>query len=80
MGHFMTPRKFFTCVAAALFAAFVPFSSAQEKPADSRDAGWQHSGSMFILTTPEGAGLPAGTSVEEFPVLVRLNKEWFDFS
>ena len=42
--------------------------------------GWKHSGSLYILTTPEGANLPATASEEGFPLLVRLNKEWFDFS
>lgn len=41
--------------------------------------GWKHSGSVFVLTTPEGADLPAGTSVENFPLLVRLHKDFFDF-
>ncbi|MEI7957079.1 MAG: DUF2341 domain-containing protein, partial [Verrucomicrobiota bacterium] len=42
--------------------------------------GWQHSGSIWILTTPEGANLPATATEENFPVLIRLNKEGFDFS
>ena len=42
--------------------------------------GWQHSGSIWILTTPEGANLPATATEENFPVLVRLNKDGFDFS
>jgi hypothetical protein len=41
--------------------------------------GWQHSGSMFILTTPEGANLPATAIEKDFPLLVRLNKDNFDF-
>jgi len=41
--------------------------------------GWKHSGSMAILTTPEGADLPATALAEGFPLLVRLNKEGFDF-
>ena len=41
---------------------------------------WQHSGSIWILTTPEGANLPATAAEEDFPVLVRLNKDGFDFS
>jgi hypothetical protein len=41
--------------------------------------GWQHSGSMFILTTPEGADLPASATEKDFPLLVRLNKDNFDF-
>ena len=43
-------------------------------------AGWQHSGSLYILTTPEGANLPATASEQGFPMLVRLDKDWFDFS
>ena len=42
--------------------------------------GWQHSGSLFVLTTPDGADLPATVSEENFPVLVRLNKDFFDFA
>lgn len=42
--------------------------------------GWQHSGSLYIITTPEGACLPATASVEGFPLLVRLHKDFFDFS
>ena len=41
---------------------------------------WMHSGSMFVLTTPEGADLPGSASVENFPLLVRLHKDFFDFS
>ncbi|KAB2640689.1 MAG: DUF2341 domain-containing protein, partial [Verrucomicrobia bacterium] len=48
--------------------------------ASAQYPGWQHAGSMYILTTPEGANLSA-TSVEEgFPLLVRLNRDGFDFS
>ena len=42
--------------------------------------GWKHSGVMTILTTPEGADLPATAVEEGFPLLVRLDKDWFDFS
>ncbi len=42
--------------------------------------GWQRSGSFFILTTPEGANLPASASEENFPLLVRLNKNNFNFT
>ena len=43
-------------------------------------ADWQHTGSMYILTTPEGADLPASAVVEDFPLLVRLNRDFFDFT
>jgi len=41
---------------------------------------WNHSGSIYILTTPEGANLPASSSVKEFPLLVRLHRDHFPFS
>jgi hypothetical protein len=49
-------------------------------PAPAQYAGWQHSGSIFLITTPEGANLPATASEENFPLLVRLNKDSFNFS
>jgi hypothetical protein len=47
--------------------------------ASAQYAGWQHSGSIYLLTTPEGANLPASVSEDGFPLLVRLDKEFFDF-
>jgi len=41
---------------------------------------WQHSGTIYIITTPEGADLPASASEQNFPLLVRLHKDFFDFS
>ena len=41
--------------------------------------GWQHAGSFYVLTTPEGANLPATATAENFPLLVRLDKDSFDF-
>lgn len=40
---------------------------------------WQHSGSIYLLTTPEGANLRASASVNDFPLLVRLHKDFFPF-
>ena len=57
----------------ALLALLLQTASAQYE-------GWQHSGSLWILTTPEGANLPATAAEEGFPLLVRLDKDWFDFS
>ena len=42
--------------------------------------GWSHSGSIFLLTTPEGASLPAAAVLEGFPALVRLHKDFFNFT
>ena len=48
--------------------------------ASAQYADWEHSGSIYILTTPEGADLPASASVKDFPVLVRLHRDHFRFS
>ena len=42
--------------------------------------GCQHSGTLYLLTTPESANLPATASEDNFPLLVRLDKDNFDFS
>jgi alpha-L-fucosidase len=59
--------------ASASLAGFTPQAFTQYP-------GWQHEGSLYILTTPEGAELPATASEENFPLLVRLKKEAFDFT
>ncbi|MEI8108201.1 MAG: DUF2341 domain-containing protein [Verrucomicrobiota bacterium] len=40
---------------------------------------WSHSAPLSIITTPDGANLPASASEENFPLLVRLNQPSFDF-
>jgi len=42
-------------------------------------ADWEHSGSIYIITTAEGADLPASVSEQDFPLLVRLHEDFFDF-
>jgi hypothetical protein len=41
---------------------------------------WAQSASMFILTTPDGANIPAGVTESHFPLLVRLNANNFNFA
>jgi len=69
-------------IIALLLAQLAGSGAAQEKPAEAfaQYQGWQHSGSLYILTTPEGANLPATASEDGFPLIVRLDKDWFDFS
>ena len=43
------------------------------------EPGWKHSGSVFLITTAEGANLPASAVVRDFPVLVTLRGDFFDF-
>ena len=64
-------RKLTIC--ASIYFAMLAAASAQYQ-------GWQHSGAFYILTTPEGANLPATASEANFPLLLRLTKDWFDFS
>lgn len=65
-------------VNAALCAISAGMAAAEDKAAGAYQ-GWAHSGSMFILTTPDGANLPASAAEINFPVLVRLNSDFFDF-
>ncbi|MCX6872708.1 MAG: DUF2341 domain-containing protein [Verrucomicrobia bacterium] len=62
----------------------LPPAKAAELPAGEMAAmkyqSWKHSGSMFLLTTPDGADLPATALEENFPALVRLSKDWFTFA
>ncbi|MEI7901312.1 MAG: hypothetical protein WCK89_13760, partial [bacterium] len=48
--------------------------------ASAQYPGWTHSGSLYLLTTPDGADLPATAAETDFPALVRITKEFFDFS
>lgn len=69
-------------LAALLLAPLVRLGAARDNPAEAfaEYSGWQHSGSFYLLTTPEGADLPASASIDGFPVLVRLHRDFFDFS
>lgn len=51
---------------------FFQMASAQYKD-------WKYSGFLYILTTPEGAAIPETASEADFPLLVRLNKDFFNF-
>ncbi|MEE8451572.1 MAG: DUF2341 domain-containing protein, partial [Thermoguttaceae bacterium] len=58
---------------------FVVFALSLEN-ASAQYSDWKHSGSLYILTTPEGAEMPSTVSEKDFPLLVRLDKDFFDFS
>ncbi len=63
---------------ALLLASALVLALASTAPAQY--PGWKHSGSVYVLTTAEGANLPAPAAVENFPLLVRLHKDFFDFA
>ena len=67
-------------VPAALLTLVALILTAHAGQTPAQYAGWQHSGSLYILTTPEGADLPASASEVGFPLLVRLHRDYFDFS
>jgi hypothetical protein len=67
----------------ALLLAPMALSIAAEKESAGTNSpyqSWPHSGSLYILTTPQGADLPAAALVEGFPLLVRLHHDFFNFS
>lgn len=73
----MNPFSFSpACLALLAILCLSPSGLAANDPLP----GWKHSGVMAVLTTPDGANLPAGAAVEDFPLLVRLNGDWFNFS
>ena len=47
--------------------------------ASAQYQAWRQAGSFHVLTTPEGADLPATATEEGFPLLLRLDRETFDF-
>lgn len=53
---------------------------ASASQASAQYPGWRQTGSLHILTTPDGADLPATAVERDFPLLVRLHKDFFDFS
>lgn len=65
-------------IAVLTLAALPPTAHAGQ--ARAQYANWRHSGSIYVLTTPEGADLPATASEDNFPLLVRLHKDFFAFS
>lgn len=63
-----------------IFSILVCGSSLVQASAWAEYEAWQHSGVMHVLTTPEGADLPASAVELDFPILVRLHHQFFDFS
>jgi hypothetical protein len=43
-------------------------------------SAWTYSANITIGTTPDWADIPAGQSVSNFPVLIRLEQSYFDFN
>ena len=58
---------------AALFGAYSPSAIAD-------DSQWTFSSSVFLNTRAEGANLPESAMEIDFPVLIRLHKDFFDFN
>ena len=53
---------------------------AKKPAAEEHLKDWKHSGTLTLLTTPDGADLPATAVVSDSPVLVRLHRDGFDFA
>jgi len=76
--HYTYGQRYFVTFVGLLCGVASIISAASSVSAQYED--WKFSGSMYILTTPEGANLSATASVKDFPLLVRLNGDNFDFS
>ena len=71
-------RKVYTMIKHLLLGGVLLSALAVSAPAQYD--GWAHAGALWILTTPEGADLPATAAETNFPLLVRLNQGNFDFA
>ena len=71
-------QRYFHTLAGLLCGAVSILSVGCNSSAQNADS--QHSGSMYILTTPDGANLPASVTEKDFPLLIRLDKDFFDFT
>ena len=72
-------------IMVAMLAAAVPETRAERRETQFTEnpgkyGDWKHTGLMYIITTPGGANLPSTALAKDFPLLVRLNKEFFDFT
>lgn len=83
----MTALRIRTALFGILLTSLSAIAVAEDKPnkvaADSEPkplSGWKQSGTLTLLTTPDGANLPLTAVVTDFPVLVRLDRDWFDFT
>jgi len=77
----MLMRHSIHAVVVLLVIASSRSAFAQDRPAEASAPypGWQYSGSIYLLTTPEGADLPTSASIDDFPVLIRLHRDFFEF-
>ena len=71
-------QRYFHTLAELLAGALLILSVGNSALAQYAD--WKHCGSIYILTTREGANLSASASVKNFPLLVRLHRDHFPFS
>ena len=79
VGGYLTVKYGLITAYPAPSTAKAPSPAASELAA-AKYKGWQHSGSLCVLTTTDGADLPATAKESDFPVLVRLDKNWFRFN
>ncbi|MCX8496248.1 MAG: DUF2341 domain-containing protein, partial [Akkermansiaceae bacterium] len=76
----MKHSNFFLLAVVVIAQPVIPnVARGQANPANPYPS-WQKSGSIYMVTTPDGADLPAAAVLDGFPLLVRLTKDWFDFS
>jgi hypothetical protein len=71
-------QKQLTLVSAMGFAILSLFLPASAAPSPYQS--WAFSGSLFILTTPDGANITTGPEETNFPLLLRFNSANFPFN
>jgi hypothetical protein len=73
----MTSKSTLNCLARWAIAVLFGANSLN---AIADDSQWTFSSSIFLNTRAEGANLPESATEIDFPVLIRLHKDFFDFN
>ena len=56
------------------------FILTQVKISYAQYSTWKHKGSFYILTNKNGVFIPSSSTEKNFPLLLRLNKDFFNFT
>ena len=79
LGPLPSARPFLHALAVTAIGLALPAQQPAPAPADGDFKAWKHHGTCWLLTTKDGAELPADAVVTDFPTLVRLDRAFFDF-
>ena len=74
------PNRIHTMNAYKLLSIVVAVLVVEVAEVTAQYHNWKHTRSLYIITTSDGANLPATALEKNVPLLVRLHQDFFDFS